>query len=62
VQQKTHFLLEIFGFIRNGATVGQVLERSNGRHDLIEPFFGLIEAAPLLDIACDFVQVGESPR
>ncbi len=47
---------------RNRAAVGQVFQRSNGRNDTIEPFFGLIVASLLLDILCDFVQVGESPR
>jgi hypothetical protein len=62
IQQNMHFLREIFGFVRNRAAVGQVCQRSNGRNDAIEPLFGLIEASLLLDVPCNFVQVGESLR
>ena len=37
IEQKVNFLLEIFGFIRNRAAVGEVFPRSNGSNDAIEP-------------------------
>jgi hypothetical protein len=62
VEQNTHFLLKVFGFIRYRAAVGQVFQSSKSGDDAIKPFFGLSEAPPLPDVFCDSVKVGKSPR
>ena len=62
VQQEAHLLAKLFGFVRNGAAMRHVFERSNGGNDAIEPLFGSLEAGLLLNVPGDCVQVMESPQ
>ena len=62
IEQQAHLLSKLFGFICDRAAAGHVSERLNGGHDATKLLFGLLEAALLMDVPADFVEVMESPR
>lgn len=62
VEQYANFLSNLVGFIRDGAAVGHVFERSNGPDAAVEPLLRLLETPVLDDGARDFLQVVESSR